>query len=218
MVYTVSMVKWSELKKQFYKPGEVGELLGLSRKTIFKYTKEGRLKSVKTETGRHLYPKEEVARMLKELGMLYDDRDKERVDVIYARVSSNEQKQKGDLDRQVVAVLEKAGSLNSPVVLKEVGSGLNGKRKQFNRLIEMIENGEAGRIFVRYRDRLTRFGFDTIEKIAALNGAEIIVTEDEESNKNLEEELVEDLVSLIASFSGKFYGLRSRLKKELTDD
>ena len=212
------MVKWSELKKQFYKPGEVGELLGLSRKTIFKYTKEGRLKSVKTETGRHLYPKEEVARMLKELGMLYDDRDKERFDVIFARVSSNEQKKKGDLDRQVVAVLEKAGSLNNPVVLKEVSSGLNDKRKQFNRLIEMIENGEAGRIFVRFRDRLTRFGFNTIEKIAALNGVEIIVTEDEENNKNLEEELVEDMMSLIASFSGKFYGLRSRLKKELTDD
>ena len=212
------MVRWSELTKQFYKSGEVGNLLGLSRKTIFKYTKEGRLKSVKTETGRNLYPKEEVARMLDELGMFYDDRDRERVDVIYARVSSNEQKKKGDLDRQVVAVLEKAGSLNNPIVLKEVGSGLNDKRKQFNRLIEMIESGQVSRVFVRFRDRLTRFGFNTIEKIAALNGAEIIITEDEENNKNLEEELVEDMMSLIASFSGKFYGLRSRLKKELSDE
>ena len=212
------MVKWSELTKQFYRSGEVGSLLGLSRKTVFKYTKEGRLKSVKTETGRHLYPKEEVVRMLDELGMFFDDRDRERVDVIYARVSSNEQKKKGDLDRQVVAVLEKAGSLNNPVILKEVGSGLNDKRKQYNRLIEMIENGEVGRIFVRFRDRLTRFGFNTIEKIATLNGAKVIVTEEEENNKNLEEELVEDMMSLIAAFSGEFYGLRSRLKKELSDE
>ena len=82
----------------------------------------------------------------------------------------------------------------------------------------MIESGQVSRVFVRFRDRLTRFGFNTIEKIAALNGAEIIITEDEENNKNLEEELVEDMMSLIASFSGKFYGLRSRLKKELSDE
>lgn len=212
------MVKWSELKKEFYKPGEIAHLLGLSRKTIFKYTKDGRLKSVRTETGRHLYPKEEVARMLDEMGMFFDDRDSKRNDVIYARVSSNEQKQKGDLDRQVVAILEKAGSLNNPVILKEVGSGLNDKRSQYNRLIEMIERGEVARVFVRFKDRLTRFGFNTIEKIASLNGTEIIVIEESENNKNLEEELVEDMMSLIASFSGKFYGLRSRLKKELSDE
>ncbi len=212
------MIKWSDLKKEFYKSGEAGQLLGLSRKTIFAYTKSGRLKSVRTETGRHLYPKEEIARMLDEMGMLYDDRDNERIDVIYARVSSNEQKKKGDLERQVVAILEKAGSLNRPVVLKEVGSGLNDKRRQYNRLIEMIEDGQVARVFVRFKDRLTRFGFELIEKIAHLNGTQIIVTEDGKDEKGLEEELVEDMMSLIASFSGKFPGLREGLKKELSDD
>ena len=107
--------------------------------------------------------------------------------------------------------------MNNPIILKEVGSGLDDRRKEYSRLIEMVERGEVGRVFVRHKDRLARFGFDTIEKAAELNGAKIVVVEEEENDKNQQEELVEDMVSLIDSFSGKFHELRSRLKKELED-
>ena len=78
----------------------------------------------------------------------------------------------------MVAILEKTGSLSNPVVLKEVGSGLDDRRKECSRLIEMVERGEVGRVFVRHKDRLARFGVDTIVKVAELNGAKIVVVEE----------------------------------------
>lgn len=63
-------------------------------------------------------------------------------DIVYARVSSNEQKQKGDLDRQALSIIERVPNLQNVIVFKEVGSGLNDKRKELNKLINMVLNDE----------------------------------------------------------------------------
>lgn len=209
------MVKKSELNKKSYKTGEVAKLLGISPKTVYKYGKEGRIPFRLTETGRRAYAKEDVIEILEREGLLYDDSKDERRDVIYARVSSNEQKQKGDLDRQALRIIEEIQDLKNPLILKEVGSGLNDKRKKLLELIRMIERDEVNRIFITYKDRLTRFGFEYLKEIVKAHKSEIIIIEkeDERTDKAIEEELVEDMMSLIASFSGKFYGLRSRRSK-----
>ena len=77
----------------------------------------------------------------------------------------------------------------------------------------MVENNEANRVFVTYRDRLTRFGFHYLEAMFKSHGVEIVVVKDQEKEKPVQEELVEDMMSLIASFSGKLYGLRSKKNK-----
>lgn len=212
------MYKSSDFTKPAYKTGEVMEILNISYSTIKVYDKEGRLPISRTETGRRIIFRDDLLDYLDAKGLLYrNEEDTVKHDVIYARVSSNEQKQKGDLDRQAMFLMENVKDLHNPVILKEVGSGLNDKRKKIQELIGMVLDGKVSRVFVTYRDRLTRFGFHYLETMFSHEGVEIVVVKDEEHEKNVNEELVEDMMSLIASFSGKLYGLRSGKNKKKKD-
>lgn len=135
-------------------------------------------------------------------------------DILYARVSLHTQKEKGDLDRQIMFLLTNISDLQQPVVLSEVGSGLDDKREKFQTLIKMIMNDDVSRIFVTYKDRLTRFGFNMLEEICKLKGVQIIVVNQDKEKQSIEDELVSDMMSLIALFSGKLYEMRSNQKKK----
>ncbi len=209
------MYKSSDFTKATYKTGEVMEILNISYSTIKLYDKTGKLPIKRTGSGRRIVFREDLLNYLDSKGLLYKDtEDKTKHDVIYARVSSNEQKQKGDLDRQAMFLMENVKDLKNPIILKEVGSGLNDKRRKIQELIGMVLDGKVNRVFVTYRDRLTRFGFHYLESMFAHQGVQIIVVRDEEHEKSVNEELVEDMMSLIASFSGKLYGLRSGKNKK----
>ena len=196
-----------------YKVGEVKELLGVTLQTLHNYDKNGVLKFERTDGGHRLVTKEELLRYLSEKGLLLDDSGLEKFDVIYARVSSNEQKTKGDLDRQILSVLEGfRGRIKNPLILKEVGSGLNDNRKQLHKLIDMILENKVNNIYITYRDRLTRFGYHYIERICEHNGVAIQVLNNER-DEDVNKALVEDVMALIASFSGKLYGMRSHKNK-----
>ena len=125
-------------------------------------------------------------------------------------------KAKGDLDRQVIAVMEYASdkTLQNPLILSEVGSGLNDSRKQLQKLLAMILKGEINRVFINYKDRLTRFGFHYIETMCDVLNVEIHIAADNTTSKSAQEEMVDDMMALIASFSGKLYGMRGKTKKE----
>ena len=101
----------------------------------------------------------------------------------------------------------------NPVILSEVGSGLNDKRKQFQKLLRMVLNNEVSRIFITYEDRLTRFGFEYLRTMCEMHETKIIVVKDVDVKKSIEQELMEDIMSLMASFSGKLYGMRSKKNK-----
>lgn len=132
--------------------------------------------------------------------------------IIYARVSSRDQKK--DLDTQIQLLSLFATSKGFQFeIFSEIFSGMNFKRPKFNQLLEMVENGEVERIIINHKDRLLRFGYDMFEKICKLNNVEILVLD--ESKKELQQELLEDFISLITSFSGKIYGKRSHKNKEL---
>ena len=111
-------------------------------------------------------------------------------------------------------IIEHQNNLQSPLVLKEIGSGLNDKRTQLQKLIGMVMQDEVHSVFVTYKDRLTRFGFNYLETIFRMKGVEIVVLNNRADNKNVEQELVDDMMSLIASFSGKLYSLRSGENKK----
>ena len=185
------MYKRSDFTKFAYKTAEIMKILNISYSTIKNYDKQGKLPICRTETGRRIVLREDLLNYLDSLGILLDNKKMTKHDVIYARVSSNEQKTKGELDRQVLFLMEHCNDLINPVILKEVGSCLNDKRKKIQELICMVENNEVNRVFVTYRDRLTRFGFHYLEGMFKSHGVEIVVVKDQDKGK---EEIIEDII------------------------
>lgn len=207
------MYKISDFTKTAYRTGEAAKILGITTRTIQNYDKLGKLKVHRTEGNRRVIMREDIIAYLNEKGLIYDDSNTELCDVIYVRVSSNAQKLQGDLDRQALFLIENGKDIQNPIILKEVGSGLNDKRKQLEKLLTMVGNHEVRNVYITYKDRLTRFGYYYLETLFNACGTKIIVVKDENSEKSVQEELVEDMMSLIASFSGKLYGMRSRKNK-----
>ena len=139
----------------------------------------------------------------------------QKKDVIYCRVSSHDQKKHGDLDRQIQFLIKNNNDLINPVILSEVGSGLNDKRKQLQKLLKMVLNDEVSRIFITYEDRLTRFGFEYLKTMCEMHGTEIIVVQDIDVKKSIEQELMEDTMLLMAFFAGKHY--LKKVKEDLPE-
>lgn len=133
--------------------------------------------------------------------------------VLYARVSSSDQKQ--DLDRQLLRLVEYATSQGFQVkrVIKEVGSGLNGKR---TRLLSILRDSNIRTIVVEHKDRLARFGFEYLEALLSASGRRIIVVDESE----MKDDLVQDMTDVLTSFCARLYGRQSaknRAKKALKE-
>lgn len=208
------------LKKSTYTTGEVATLLGITIPTVIRYCETGYIPYHKTKTRHRRILAKDVCDYLEKQNMLFDDDELIKSDVIYARVSTHKQATRGDLDKQVEKV--KLFAINENVknlmVKIDVGSGLNDSRKGLLSLIDMIQEGKVNRVFILYKDRLTRFGYHYLEKICNFHGVSIVVVSNETESKSQSEELVEDIIALIHSFSGKLYGLRSKIKKEIDDE
>lgn len=131
---------------------------------------------------------------------------KEGVDLnkvaIYARVSSNENRANLETQADRLKTYSMAKGYQIVEVVKEVGSGVNDNRKKLNRL---LESDSWGVLIVEHKDRLTRFGFNYIETLINKEGRKIEVVNIAEDEKS---DLMQDLVSIIYSFSAKMYGLR----------
>ncbi|MGQ9825939.1 MAG: IS607 family transposase, partial [Desulfotomaculales bacterium] len=136
---------------------------------------------------------------------------------VYARVSSHEQKTRGDLDRQVESVRKHFDHrlFDDFLVVTDVSSGLNDRRKGLLRLMQMAREGKITDLAVSYKDRLTRFGFNYLKTYFESYGVKIHIINGGEDKKTVYEELVEDLLSIVTSFSGKLYGIRSKKKEEV---
>ncbi|BFI77031.1 IS607 family transposase [Sulfurisphaera ohwakuensis] len=177
------------------RPKEVCQRLGISYATLREYVKKGYIKPVILETGKWRFKEEDVERLI---GIV-----KKRKIVLYARVSSNTQKD--DLINQVKYLEEQVKEYDQ--VITDVGSGLNMKRKGFLKLLRMILNNEVSKVVIAYPDRLVRFGFEILEEVCKAHNCEIVVLNKED--KTPEQELIEDLTSILASFSEKLYSMRS---------
>lgn len=214
------MIKESDLTKSIYKPGDVAKMLGVTTKTIQVYCNDGKLQCEWSPTGRRLIPKENLINYLDGAGLLLRDTDGDRVDVVYARVSTHKQKERGDLDRQkekvVMSIVDK--NPKNLRIFTEVASGLNDNRRELNKLLRLVFDDKVDRIFVLHKDRLTRFGYNYLQTICANHGAQIIVISEEESNKTIEEELAEDIISIIHSFSGKLHDMRKEVLAEVNKE
>jgi len=130
--------------------------------------------------------------------------------IAYARVSGVAQKP--DLANQVKALETYCQDHRIQVDewMQDIGSGLNYKRKQFNRLMERIELGQVRRLIIAHRDRLVRFGYEYFEAFCERHHTEIVVINGEAMSP--EQELVRDLIAIVTVFSARLHGLRSYRK------
>jgi excisionase family DNA binding protein len=183
------------------------ELLGVSRATVVKWIKSGRVVAYSVH-GRWRIPYSEVEGVLRGVQRV-------RCVAIYARVSSNTQRDY--LERQVES-LKLWVSKNFPkaeyVVVTDIASGLSEDRRGLRELIEMAKRREVQAIVVAYRDRLTRFGFEYLKTLFNTLSVDVYVVFQEES-KNYVQEPVEDFVEIVTSFASRIYGRRSRRFREV---
>lgn len=189
------------INKNYYTTGEVADLFQVSTKTIQKWDNKGILTFERSPTNRRVLPKEILIEYLKSKNMFYEDEILSKRDVIYARVSTYRKQKQGVLDRQVDSILSNRADLKNVLILKEVKSSLDSKRKKLLKLIDMILNDEVNRIFITHKERLTRFGFEYIEAICNHHNVEIVVIQSEQDNKSVEQELTEDIKSLLATLN-----------------
>ncbi|BCS93634.1 IS607 family transposase [Metallosphaera javensis (ex Sakai et al. 2022)] len=179
------------------RPKEVCQRLGISYRTLQEYVKKGYIKPERLPSGKMRFREEDVERLA---GIIR----KKKV-VLYARVSSDAQ---NDLVNQVNYLKERVPEHD--LVITDMGSGLNMKRKGFQKLLRMILNNEVSKVVVAHQDRLVRFGFEILEEVCKTHGCEIVVLEKEDP----EQELIEDLISILVSFSGRTRGHeREKVKK-----
>ena len=144
-------------------------------------------------------------------------KEAERINVIYCRVSNTKQKQ--DLEKQEQLLREycvKNGT-KPDLVLSDIGSGMKEDRKNFQSLITLVKEGKVDTVYISYKDRLTRFGFDYFDYIFNLFGTKIEVV-NLTKEEDFQQELTQDFISIIHYFSMKLYSNRRKQLKQLKNE
>ncbi len=186
--------------------GAAAHELGLHPMTVRRWIKAGRIQVI--QVGREMrIPRAEIERMVGSIDG--------RLLVLYGRVSG--QGQQDDLEVQIQrlqiwAATERKGQ--ETLVLADIGSGLTASRRHLQRLLKLVCEDKVAEVAITSEDRLTRFGQEYLETLFACFGVTLSVLEPGAA-KTPEQELTDDLLSVIASFSGRLYGMRSHKQKEL---
>lgn len=199
------------LDKQLLTTKDIESLFGVTKHTIMIWRNNGTLPYTKINDRKFLYKKEDIEKLLN----IEQPKDIQKKNVIYCRVST--QKQKNDLLKQKQILIDycNANGICPDLILTEIASGMNENRKEFNTLIDMVINNEINKIFITCKDRLTRFGFDYFSNLFKKFDVEIVTLNNPIDEVNLEQELTEDLISIIHHFSMKMYSNRRKKLKEI---
>lgn len=191
------------------KAKEVLKILNITRQTLCKYVKMGSIKVKKLPNGQYDYNKNDIYKVL--------NKNNYRQNVIYARISSTCQKK--DLENQISTV-EKF-CMNNAIkidnIYKDICSGLRFDRKDFQKLMDDVTSYKINKIFITYKDRLSRISFDMFKSLFEKYGTEIIVLNEIDNPKEIEKEIFEEIISLLHCFSMKMYSSRRKQKLELIE-
>lgn len=192
---------------------EVSKILHVSYNTLRTWDEKGILSSIKTEGGHRRWRESDIEKF----GGFETISNKKNIEgiAIYCRVSSHDQKQKGDLERQKGRLLQYCIDKKYDIkfVFDEVGSGMNDKRPKLRQLMKLSKDGKLNKIVVEHIDRLTRFNKDMFIEYFNSHGVSVEWTHEVLSD-SFENELVKDMLSLIGSFSSKIYGRRSAERRK----
>ena len=194
---------------------QIHDIYNLSPTTLLRWEKKGELHPIKTTGGHRRYKESELLALL---GFAENSPRGGRC-ALYARVSTQKQADSGDLDRQLGRLKEIAKRRGYAVVaeFKEIASGMNENRKQLAQLMDSVADGKIDIVLVEYRDRLARFGFKYLNRYC--HQFRVVIDEaDDRPAKEPQEELVEDMIAIVTSFSARLYGKRGgRVAKKLSN-
>lgn len=189
--------------------GKAAKILGVTVKTLQRWEREKRLIPIaRTDSNRRLYT---VSQIRTFIGVQQAGGNEPSRLVAYCRVSSAAQKPDLVNQRRVLEEFAVAKGLANVEFVEEVGGGLNFKRKKFLVLQDEIGRREIKTLILAHRDRLTRFGFEWFEHYAKAHGCEVLVLNQERLSP--EQEMVQDLMTIVHCFASRLYGLRNYRKK-----
>ena len=192
------------------KSNKVLKLLNITRPTLSRYVKEKIVKYKVQPNGFYDYDEESVYKIL--------NKSTERKNVIYTRVST--QKQRPDLENQK-KIVEKyciENGIKISDIYSDIGSGINFDRKEFQRLLDDVVNHKISKIYITYKDRLSRVSFDMFKNLFSNFNCEIVVLNDIEDAQTIEKEIFNEIISLIHCFSMKVYSSRRKKKLKCVED
>jgi predicted site-specific integrase-resolvase len=202
---------------------EAASALGVSITTLRRWEATGKLIAEHTAGGHRRY---DLAKLKPEL--FRAESDAQRRTVAYARISSHDQKD--DLERQKqVLELYCARQGWTFEVIADLGSGMNYHKKGLKKLLEAIIDGQIGRLVITHKDRLLRFGAELVFAICEAKQVEVVILnqglrsdaspaqQGEDADTTFEEDLAKDVLEIITVFSARLYGSRSRKNQKLLD-
>ena len=196
--------------ERFVGIGEAASALGVSITTLRRWEASGRLVPEHTAGGHRRY---DLAKLRPEMFRVEAEAD--RRTVAYARVSSHDQKD--DLERQKqVLELYCARQGWTFEVIADLGSGMNYHKKGLKKLLEAIIDGQIGRLVITHKDRLLRFGAELVFAICEAKNVEVVILNQGEDT-TFEEDLAKDMLEIITVFSARLYGSRSHKNQKLID-
>jgi len=179
---------------------EIRKTYEISSETLRRWNNQGKISSIRTPGGNRLYSVVDVEKIFGN-----QERINEKKKICYARVSS--EKQKEDLDRQCEYLRQKCPDHE---LIKDIGSGLNWKRKGFTSILERSYQRDIEEVVVTHKDRLCRFAFELVEWIFSKHDTKIVVLGSDINVDDTESgELAEDLLSIVTIFTARHNGLRS---------
>jgi len=189
---------------------EAAEFLGVSVQTLRRWDAEGRLVPERTAGGHRRY---DLAKLRPEWFHAVDTAN--RRTIAYARVSSHDQKDNLERQKQVLELFCARQGWTFEVIA-DLGSGMNYHKKGLKRLLDAIIGGKVGRLVITHKDRLLRFGAELVFAICEAKDVEVVILNQGEDT-TFEEDLAKDVLEIITVFSARLYGSRSRKNQKLLD-
>lgn len=189
--------------------GEICKLLKITPMTLCRWKNEGIIQFQKITNKKYLYDIDSVIKT--------NSYNEKRKNVIYSRVSNS--KQKDDLVHQTKIIQEYmvSNGIIPDMIFEEIASGMNENRIQLNKLIQLVIQNKIDKIFISFKDRLTRFGFDYFVNFFKEFGTEIVIL-NSTKEEDFQSELTQDLISIIHHFSMKLYSNRRKVLKNIEKD
>jgi len=184
------------------KAKDVLKILDISRSTLFNYVRDGKITGTLLDNGYYDYDENSVYKLIKK---------DPRINVIYARVSTN--KQKNDLNNQILSINNycKSNNISIDKIYSDIHSGMDLDRHDFNKLINDVINHKIKNIYISYKDRLTRLSFKTIQDLFLKFNTNIIVI-NQNYDKCNDNEIFEELMSIMHIFTTTMYSNRRKNK------
>ena len=198
---------------KIYRAAAFAAKIGVHKNTVKAWSLKGKLPDRRTPAGHRYYTEADVERYF---GV--EPAPDTRQTVVYCRVSHRSRQADLQVQQQAMEAFCLGAGLAVDAWLTEIGGSLDFQRPVFRSLMGRIEKRELSLLLVAHQDRLCRFGFDWFEYFAKTHGCEIRVAN--QPSLSPRAELVEDLMAVIQTFSGRLPGLRQyrkQIKEAATD-